>query len=79
MNHWCSGSTSDRLSDSAGSNPAWFFCMVSSFTGRALMKLAARIPTLIPRALAGDPTAIATIAATGLLAAYLTLKEKLGK
>ena len=45
----------------------------------ALMKLAARIPTLIPRALAGDPTAIATIAATGLLAAYLTLKEKLSK
>lgn len=45
----------------------------------ALMKLAAKLPTLIPRALAGDPTAIATIAAAGLMAAFITLKEKLGK
>ena len=45
----------------------------------ALMKLAARIPMLIPRALAGDPTAIATIAGAGLLAAFLALKEKLNQ
>lgn len=45
----------------------------------ALMKLAAKLPTLIPRALAGDPTAIAAIAAAGLMAAFLTLKEQLGK
>ena len=45
----------------------------------ALMKLAAKLPTLLPRALAGDPTALAAIAAAGLMAAFLALKEKLGK
>ena len=42
----------------------------------ALMKLAARLPGLLARALAGDPTALATIAAAGLMAAFLALKEK---
>ena len=45
----------------------------------ALMKLAAKLPTLLPRALAGDPTALTAIAAAGLMAAFLALKEKLGK
>ncbi len=45
----------------------------------ALIKLASRLPMLIPRALAGDPTAIATIAGAGLLAAFMALKEKLEK
>lgn len=45
----------------------------------ALTKLAARAPQLITRALAGDPTALATLTALGLLAAFIALKDKLGK
>ena len=45
----------------------------------ALTKLAVKAPQLITRALAGDPTALATLTAMGLLAAFIALKEKLGK
>lgn len=45
----------------------------------ALAKLAVKAPQLIARALAGDPTALATLTAMGLLAAFLALKDKLGK
>lgn len=45
----------------------------------ALTKFSYKFPGLLARAFAGDPTALATIAAAGLLAAFLALKEKLGK
>ena len=45
----------------------------------ALIKFSSKLPILLPRALAGDPTALAAIAALGLTAAFLAVKEKLGK
>lgn len=44
-----------------------------------LYKFTAKAAKLIPLALAGDPTALAALTAMGLLAAFLALKEKLGK
>lgn len=46
---------------------------------RLLMKYAYRIPQLITRALAGDPSAIATLAAMGIAAAAVTVKDTLKK
>ncbi len=45
----------------------------------ALLKLASRLPMLIPRALAGDPSAIALVAAAGLMAAFTALEKKMEK
>ena len=39
------------------------------------LKIAAKLPVLIPRALAGDPTAIALLAAAGISAAAYYIKE----
>ncbi|MDO5338086.1 MAG: hypothetical protein Q4E89_11655 [Eubacteriales bacterium] len=44
---------------------------------KILLKYAHKIPQLINRALAGDPSAIAALAAMGIAAAAVTVKDGL--
>lgn len=44
-----------------------------------LCKAARYVPALLARAAAGDPTAIATLAALGIAAAVVTVKESKNK
>ena len=40
----------------------------------AALKIAPKLPVLIPRALAGDPTAIALLAVAGISAAHMAVQ-----